>query len=215
MRCLNNKCGEEVPDHSRICVVCGKDAGYPNVRAAEKPEEVQAVEKRYQSAILESKKRDCEDIVEHFRVAITSSEAVFCRPVTKMSALVSSDNELYASFHTLVEAGMRLPEKNSFDIRRAAIDATLFPNYFRDIQFAALTLDGFGPRYYGECSIVLKDIAVAGRATVFEENSFDFFEKNKIPTGEQPPFGYKTTWMNRDRLAVGKVGSRINERAEA
>jgi hypothetical protein len=214
MRCLDDKCREEIPDHSRVCVVCGKDAGYPNVRATEKREEVEAVEKRYQNAILDSKKRECDDIVEQFRIAITSSEAVFCRPIGKMSALVSSDNELYASFHSLVEAGMRLPEKNTFDISRSAIDATLFPNYFKDIQFAALSLDGLGPRYYGECSIVLRDVSVASRATVFEENSIDFFDKHKVPAGKQPPVGYKAPWMNRDRLAVSKLASGINKGTE-
>jgi len=48
MKCLN--CHEEIPDHVRSCVVCGTDAGYPNVRAALRNEEVSALKLRVKEA---------------------------------------------------------------------------------------------------------------------------------------------------------------------
>jgi hypothetical protein len=209
--CPNKECGEEVPDYQRNCVVCGTDAGYPNVRKAERSEELEAVEKRFQKVLEDCKTRDCYDVMEQFRMALTNSEAVLCRPLAKLLALVESDNELYATYYQLVNAENRLPEKNVHDTGRSAVDSTLFPNYHQYIRFAALTLSGKGPTYYGECSVLLKEIAIRDRASVFEENSYDFFQKSKITIGTQLSAGYRSTWASRDRLAIAKLGSRVDK----
>ena len=50
----------------------------------------------------------------------------------------------------------------------------VFPSYNHEIGFAALSLDGKGVLSYGRCSLVLKSIAIARRATVFWENTVEF-----------------------------------------
>jgi len=209
--CPNHECQEQVPDHQRNCVVCGTDAGYPNVRKADEPEEVEALDQRFKMAVEDCKVRGCRDALELFRRRLTTSEVVFCRPFTKALALVESDNELYATFYQLVAAENRLPEKNIYDEYRSVVDSTLFPSYYQHIRFAALTINGIGPTSYGDCSLLLKETAIRDRASVFEENSFDFFQKNKVTVGRSLPAGYRAAWGRRDRLGVAKLAKRIDK----
>jgi len=210
MKCLNAKCREDVPEHLRNCVVCGADAGYPNVRMAERAAEMQSLERRFQDALQQATIKGSEQVTEQFRVAVGSSEAIISRPLSKLMELVSSDNELYTTYYHQVESQSRLPQANEYDQGRTAIDSVLFPNYHAEIRFAMLSLDARGLDYYGECSIALKEMAIQDRATVFEGNSFEFFQEKKIVAGKQPPLGYRTTWKNRDRLAVSKLGVKID-----
>lgn len=211
MKCLNANCKENVPDHLRNCVVCGADAGYPNVRMAERPDEVLALERRFQDAIQQARIKCSEEVTEQFRLAVSSSDAIISRPLTKLMELISSDNELYTTYYHQVESQSRLPQMNEYDQGRAAIDSVLFPNYYAEIRFAMLSLDGHGLDYYGACAIALKEVAIQDRATVFERNSFDFFQENKIIAGKPPPVGYRATWKTRDRLAVSKLGVKIDK----
>ena len=200
-----------MPDHLRNCVVCGADAGYPNVRMAENRDEVRALEQRFQDALQQARIRCAEQVTEQFRIAVSSSDAVISRPLTKLLELISSDNELYTTYYHQVESQARLPQMNEYDQGRSAIDSVLFPNYHAEIRFAMLSLDGRGLDYYGECAIALKEVSIQDRATVFERNSFDFFQENKIIAGRPPPLGYRATWKTRDRLAVSKLGARIDK----
>ena len=59
VRCLNLDCGEEIPAHARSCVVCGQDAGFPNVRAAQVAEEQAALTDRVNSSREDARKRNC------------------------------------------------------------------------------------------------------------------------------------------------------------
>jgi hypothetical protein len=56
--------------------------------------------------------------------------------------------------------------------------------------------------------MTLRDIAIANRATVLEENSFAFVQKH-CRISEQVPLGYRTIWPKRHKLAVTKLGNRV------
>jgi hypothetical protein len=208
--CPNEECKQVVPDHQRDCVVCGRDAGYPNVRKARQVGEIQALEKRFQKSVEDCKMRGCDSISDQFRERVTRSAAVLCRPLAKVLALVESDNELYSTFYQLVQAENRIPEKNIYDEYRSAVYSTLFPSYHQHIRFAALTINETGASSYGDCCVLLKEIAIRDRASVFEENSFEFFQKNAISVGKPAPEGYRAAWESRDRLAIAKLAKRIN-----
>ena len=135
--------------------------------------------------------------------------AVLCRPFGVVQKLVSTDNELYATFYGLINGESRLPENNKYDTGRRSVDSTLFPHYEEHIRFAALSLDGKGLTDYGSCCLVLKDSSIANRATVFEENSFTFCQKFRVVVGEKIPAGYRATWSNRYNLAVAKLGNEL------
>ncbi|MBI3671133.1 MAG: hypothetical protein HY237_15300 [Acidobacteria bacterium] len=124
-----------------------------------------------------------------------------------MKALVSSDNQLYASFYQLVGAGARRPEDTPVEKARLLADDLLFPYYREEMRFAALSLDGLGATSYGECSLVLKDGPIRERATVFEENSVYFCKRRDLGLNRSVPPGYRATWDERDQLAVAKLES--------
>ena len=208
MDCPNSDCAYKLPVHVDRCPVCGRDVGFPNVRAAQAPAEVAALEAREDRALQRAAADDRLDKLEQFRQAVKNSQAAICRKLSVLQQLVSSDNELYATFYELVRAEARLPQDNAFDRVRNAIDALLFPNYHEKIRFAALTLDGCGVPTYGDYTMVLRDQAIRLRATVFEENSFVFMKYKAAPY-EPPPPGHMAIWDHRDKLAVAKLGDRI------
>lgn len=202
-------CKEKVPEHVRECPVCGHDVGYPNVRAAEKPEERAALDQRVREAEAAASAKGAAQVLAQFRAAVRGSQAVLCRPLGVVQTLVGSDNELYPTFYQLVNAGARLPEEGPFDRGRPAVDATLFPHYHAQIRFAALTLDGKGLTSYGDFALLLKEVTIKERATVFEGNSFLFCQRQRVVAGTPPPAGYRAIWQERDRLAAAKLHAAV------
>jgi hypothetical protein len=203
-------CGNEVREERRTCHVCGFDVGYPNVRAATRKEEVQAVERRYRDSLKDAEDRDCSDVVKQFESVVSNSKAVLCKPISKVHEIVSSDNELLSTFHNLVDGLSRLPEKNKWDRGRQSWEASLFPYYFKEIHYAALSLNGSGVAGYGGATLVLTEAMIGHRATVLEENSALFFQRKKVITGDPAPPGYRATWENRGQLAVAKLANKID-----
>jgi hypothetical protein len=204
------QCGENVPASVRSCPSCQEDVGFPNVRAAETREEKAALQIRLSHAETSAKTRNCDAILRDFGKAVLLSKAVFCRNLGVVSSLVSSDSALYTNFYKQIDGEIRLPEDNRFDRGRSAVDGTLFPNYHKNICFAALSLDNVGLTRYGAYSIVLKEKMVFQRAAVFEENSFTFCQtKHRIIVGEQIPPGYRAIWKDRGELAMAKLHSAI------
>ena len=212
VHCPNPECGESVLSYARNCHVCQEDVGYPNIRAAEA--ESSALEARWAEARTSAEDRGCLKIVERFRTAVNHSKAVLCRSLGQVLNLVSSDNELYATFYGLVRAEARLPEDTMIERERLLADDLLFPHYKDAIRFAALSLNGKGVTHYGRCSVVLTDASVRRRATVFEKNSVDFCREHGLGFGNlnssaRIPAGYRAIWEERGKLAAAKVQSII------
>lgn len=207
MKCPN--CHEEVPDHVRSCVVCGTDVGYPNVRAALRDEEVSALNLRVREVQEDANLRGCKSVLEKFRDCAARSSVVISCSLGKINELLSSDNQLFATFYKAVGGETRLPEDNEWDRIRQAVDSLLFPYYADHIRFGSLSIDLTGVSSYGNYSMVLKELAIRDRATVFEENSIMFIKKHRIVAGDPLPLGYRTTWMNRSSLALAKLGKRL------
>jgi hypothetical protein len=181
MGCTN--CGTVILAHVARCHVCGADVGFPNVRAAEAAGEQAALAVRVNNARVTASARGCLAILEDFGRA--SSRAVLARSLGALDAFVKSDNLLYISFHRQVRAGARIPEDSHWDKGRAAAESTVHPIYSDEINYTALSLDGVGVLWWGEYSIVLKELHIASRTTVFEENPFSILRtasRHRRPT---------------------------------
>jgi hypothetical protein len=131
------------------------------------------------------------------------------RHIATLDNLVSSDNSLYVSYHKQVRSGMRMPEDNATDAGRTAAESTVLPNFYEEIVFSALSLDGIGVLNYGSYSITFKDQMISSRASVFEENPFDFATRHRVTAGQKCPPGYRSDWANRADLAAAKLHSSI------
>lgn len=208
MRCTN--CGSVILAHVERCHVCGADVGFPNVRAAEAAGEQAALAVRVNNACSTANARGCSAILDDFGHAVARSRAVLARSLGDLDAFVKSDNLLYISFHSQVRAGSRIPEDNHWDKGRAAAEGTVNPIYSEKINYTALSLDGFGVPWWGEYSIVLKEIHIASRTSVFEENPFLFCERYRVIAGRQAPLGFRATWANRHELAMAKLVDKLD-----
>jgi hypothetical protein len=205
-----NGCNQPILPYIRICPVCQLDVGFPNVRATETTEEIEALARRVKEAQISAQLRNCETELNDFGQAVLQSKAVISCNLNKLSEFINSDNDLYNTFYQQVDSESRLPENNLWDHGRPAVDATLFPHYHQKIVFAALSFDNHGPNYYGDYTVVLREATIESRATVFEENSFNFCQKHRIVAGNPLPAGYRTSWTDRDKLAMAKLHDKID-----
>lgn len=198
-------CQSGIPDTQEKCPTCGYNAGPPNVRAAETESEVRALEGRYQAALDNACKRGCLSIVERFSEAAKQSRAVINVDARFLYYFATSKNSLYANYEHLVAGNVRKPGTFENDAARRSVGTTLFGAYASDIIYAALSLTGQGLTSYGSYSMSLRDIAINQRATVLENNSFDFVKKYQLLAGNQRPCGCFAPWEYRNKLAVAKL----------
>ncbi|MDQ1592405.1 MAG: hypothetical protein QOG71_3032 [Pyrinomonadaceae bacterium] len=199
-------CGSTVPDSEAVCLTCGTPAGTPNVRSADRPEELQALEERYRAAYETARDGNYLSILEEFDKALKQTHAVINVDVEFLHFFTRNARNLYTTYERAVEGQMRKPALLEFDQKRRAVGGGLFGSYAREISYAALSLDGSGPQSYGSYAMKLRDIAIRNRATVLENNSYDFVQKNDLKPGKNPPLGYVASWDNRHKLAVAKLG---------
>lgn len=137
-------CTNDFPFSAGQCPHCGQPGLFPNVYAAEEPDERAALDRRYKSAQTDSMKRGATASLNDFETAAASSKAVIARSIIELQRIAMSDNELYATYYQLIGGGVKIPEGDNWDILRAVADSALFPNYKEHIRFAALSLDGMG-----------------------------------------------------------------------
>lgn len=204
------QCNTVVPESSRNCPACETHVGFPNVRAAEKSENVEALKQRVKEAEVSAAARKCDAILKEFGEAVCSSKAVLCRPLSIICRLMKSENELINTYYQQISSKQRLPEDNVWDNSRGSVDAKLFPNYHEEIRFAVLVLNDDVLEHYGNCGLVLEEKVIQERATVFEENAIVFFEKHGIAVTQPFPSGYRATWKDRNMLAMAKLHYKID-----
>ena len=205
-------CGNDIPLSQERCPHCAQPGLFPNVLAAQLPEEKTALENRYNTAIEQAKLKGSDTALCNFENTVLSdSKAVINRSLAEITRLANSNKELYTTYYLLIESEIRLPSGDKWDTLRAIADDALFPGYKKDIRFAALSIDGLGLFNYGECTLVLKDKMIAHRASVLEENSVIFMETQKILMSQahKLPQGYRATWDERGKLCATKAASNI------
>jgi hypothetical protein len=176
------------------------------VTIASDPAEVAALDVRYDAAVATAAANGTSVITADLEdETATKSRVVISRDSSEIYRLACGDNQLYATFHSLVEAGIRLPTDSKWDAIRPAIDALLFTYYQKEVRFGALTLDEIGLKHFGDCHLILKTDMIDFRTTAFTENTAAFVEKNHFVI---PP-GHRATWAQRGRLAVAKLASML------
>ena len=206
------ECGNDIQQPADRCPHCGRPGYFWNVIAAMDSAESDALERRYKAAKREATSRGADGPLQDFENAIAHSKAVIARSEGEVLRLATSARQLYSTYYQLIEAGVRLPEGDQWDVLRELADTLLFPGYKKEMRFAALSLDGVGLSNYGSCSIVFRDNMISHRASVFEENSAIFMERRKIKFSRKPnlPKGFRATWDDRAKLSVAKLSQKID-----
>lgn len=209
VHCPNKFCCAPLAPHLRDCVACGTEAGCPNIRAAESPDEVTALQLRYQKELSTAEQEGYVEEHALFMSALEQSRAVIGMPISRLQPLVADPHALLSTYALQLEGQSRIPVDNRFDRQRSSVEGAFFPDYYKQIRFAALSLEDVGHVAYGKCSVALKDVSIHSRASVFESPLFAFAESHKIVLGADVPVGYRASWPQRSRLAAIKFSRRI------
>jgi len=207
MDCIH--CGKPVPAERRECQSCGEDNGFPNVRIAESPAEVTALDARLRDAEISATARNCRGVLDRFGVAVLSSRAVIARSLSIIQDLIDSDRRTYTGYQRQLASGSRIAEDNRYDLVRTQVEAALFPNCQTEMLFGFLSLGNSTLRGYGAFSMVLRDEMISHRATVFEENLLTLSTKLRLMLTDPIPSGYRAVWQRRHDLAKAKLHSEV------
>lgn len=204
-----HQCGNPTSFHRRFCHVCEADIGFPNVRQAQS-EDVE-LRSRYDAAIASLEHRNLSALAKSFESVIsTESRAVLASTVPEFIRLLNSENELYTTFAKKVDGAMKIAQDNAWDRLRDSVEAALFPRYWGEIRFSALSLEDTAVEHYGKVHLTLKSQYISNRSSVFEENPFLFMKKHDVIVGAEVPKGYRTTWESRGKLAVVKLHDKLS-----
>ena len=199
------RCQSGIPDTQEKCPTCGHHAGPPNVRAANSEYEVRVLDERYQAALENARSRGCLAVAERLFESADRSSAVINVDARFLYHFAASKNTLYANYEHLVAGNVRKPGAFENHAARRSVVTTLIWAYAGDKLYAALSLTGLGLDSYGPYAMTLRDLAINQRATVLENNSFDFVKKHQLLGGNQRPAGCFATWRDRNKLAVAKL----------
>jgi hypothetical protein len=206
-------CGASVLASEEKCPTCGEYVGAPNVRAANAPSERLALQQRYQAALERAELRNAKASVANFRSALESSVAVASCGLYFLREFVTNGNTLYTNYHLGVRGEVRRAAESENDRQRRTVDALLFGGYGDQIRFAALSLNGVGLRSYGKeglsYGLGLREVAISKRASLLEENGYDFVKRHSLDPTSNVPAGYRSSWENRHELAIAKLADFI------
>jgi len=213
---LCGHCHNEISIYLTQCPHCGTPGRFPNVNAANLPEERNALQSRYDTALETSRTAEAESVILQFEKAVARSRAVMCVKVPEVERLASSDSELRATFYGMADARVprsRPPAGTDWNRIREVVDTALFTDAVkRHVRFAALSLTSQGITAYGPCTLVCATSMIAHRASAFEKNSCQFFiGRGGIELGMtvEIPHGVRSNWDERSKLAVAKLVSRF------
>lgn len=198
-------CGFENPIISENCSCCGISLGFPNVNECSRQDEREALEKRYQEKVEFAKQNGKDGKRIKFEKAIKKSHAVINVNLDYLHQFFIGSNTLYSTYCLQTDGETRDFSHSEFDKERRGIESTLFGSYGKNIRYAALSIDGNGLNSYGDFTIILADKAIMKRATLLEDNSYQFIRNHRILAGDKIPPGYRAVWNDRHKLAVAKI----------
>ncbi len=202
-------CETLISSSADICHGCGELLGAPNVRSVNKEEEKRALEERYKRALERAAELGTQDRLKAFSQEMKGTCAVVNVDISFLHTFITNEKILYTSYSLGVRGQVRKPAEEDDDRQRLGVEGTLFGSYGEKIRYAALSLDGAGVSSYGSYSLKLREIAISGRSTLLEDNSYVFVEKHGIIAGKALPKGYRSTWEEREKLALAKLADRI------
>jgi hypothetical protein len=123
--------------------------------------------------------------------------------------MLLNDSTLYSGYSRLVASEVRSPAMRSDDRARTAVEGIIFGSLASDIRYAALSIGGLGLASYGNCTIVLRELAVQASATLLENNSYKFVRDHQLTFESEIPAGYRAVWEDRHILAVSKLAKKV------
>lgn len=205
-------CNKPLSWAMRDCPGCGEVNTAPNIRHAQR--ELDVLEQRYESSLSDCQTRHAASVAQDFMQTVAQdSHAVINGSASFFQTFFQDDKSLYGAYVPQARAELRMVADFENDSRRRSNEAAAFGAYGEEIRYAALSLDQRGLHSYGSCSMVLNQNICANKASVLDENSFDFVERH--PRGGPLAQGYRAAWGQRQKLALAKLGNQLNATTDA
>ncbi|WP_380784903.1 hypothetical protein [Sphingomonas sp. R86521] len=179
------------------------------MRLASRAAEVAALAEREAEATETATRNGATGVLGRLRTRAEDSKMVINRKLRSLSRWVNSEDELYLNFYGLRKRGMKAVD-DRYNRQRVSAENTVSPGFYEDLIVGALTIDDQGMSYYGPWSVIIRDDHIRPRASVFWENPFPFLKRMKVISGDDAPEGFRAPWSARSRLAVAKLGGRLN-----
>lgn len=203
------RCDAQVNWAADRCLKCNYDIGVPNQRELQTSEEVEALQNRYNQAVQQTQQY-LSQLNQLEQLVAQNSKAVINTSAKLLDDFLSSETLLMSNYGLQVAGETRKVAEMKNDRQRCITESALFGSYANEIRYAALSLDHKGLISYGSCSVTVDEFTARYKATVLEENSFDFVAKHPETLIEStPPKGYRATWEKRHLLATAKLASKI------
>jgi hypothetical protein len=200
------KCAFAFPEPVATCPTCAW-ARYPNVVLAQNSVPAKFLATRFDAAVAHFKEHYSEAELEAALHSLDQTHAVIVRPIVELNRLAISGTQLYSTYYKQIDAELRLPDTNEWDVFRRVADEILFPGCRDAIRFAALSINGLGPSTYGDAHLTLKDEMISFRSTVFVKNSAQFVKQYTGTTAGaialMPTF--RATWEDKGKLSFAKL----------
>jgi hypothetical protein len=163
-----------------------------------------ALQGRYERAKQDAEDRGVKAQAIELEIAGSQTSAVVSMNLSKFKEFISTGSALYSNYHLQVRAGVRQASDPQDDRMRLAVDGSVHGTYGAKISYAALAVDGVGVSSYGNLSLSLREVAVASRSTVLEQNSWMFVQRRDL-FGKILPPGFVAIWEDRCKLVVAKL----------
>lgn len=200
-------CGCDVFPSEVFCTACWRFDNYPNVkRALLERAALAAREAAARDAVID--RRAWDPLIRMEQLVATSGRIVIAMDGHMLYSLLRDSREFYSNSEKRIAAGERRVPEPDFEEERARGASVLGgASVTSELCYAALSINGVGPRSFGCASVTLKDTLIVHRVSLLEENSYTF--QQKYPTG-RPPSGYRASWEDRVALVTAKFGPSLD-----
>lgn len=202
-------CGNPVPLDWKTCPHCARPQLFPNVRLANQATERAKLEQRYHAAIADAQTRGCSSQLAEFETVCKSSNAVFRCELLRLHAEIASGTDLYKPFHDIERLRLRYEKAANYDWPALRIQAEREllgkDEHLGHVHYASLSLNGESLSSYGNVTVQLSEKMIAHRASCVEGNSAQLFS-----TRGNLSDVLRSTWPDRGKLCVAKVGAAIH-----
>ncbi len=186
------------------------DVGTPNVRACRTPDNLKALNQRFNAAKRWADKEGyAKEFVALQNLTKEKSGVVIAMPPSIARKLIEDPRSLYSNYEELVGSNSRIPAAMDHDRHRSAVGGILFGSYAKSIRYGVISLTEYGPPTYGPVHCRLRAVAIEKRTSFLESNSYTFCKEHGLAPGDKLPLGFMACWKTRDRLLLSKLGHRL------
>src|SRR5437667_7417032 len=162
-------CGHELQSFDPQCPSCGKQLSAPNVRMA------LAQRDRLHSAYHLKRQSTARGLrLEELEACIGSDGRIVVNMrYSTIRELLENPQVTYGNFWQDFVADRIVERNEALVARRMQVDAALFAQHTKRIRSAVLSPDGLGATFYGRFAVTLRQLLIADRTSLLENNPFN------------------------------------------